>query len=437
MILLLSLTGCTIDKEKTAAEVYLENHTDEEILVYFEDAFLLYQDFADPKEISTAKLGKFAFFHAKDSWYAENKQMFYIALADIYEILDTYLLDYYFQPDWFEEDYDADNEQIVVGAIGMGTGNTELDLVSAEIRRHFIMSAKVNYRFLMVLFLTGMFVMLPYSVEAADNAPQFIINGYIYRGDWEVVNGVTYMKVDSQQDFTYSSEIIGQTIYCSWDNSAKAVIFIREDGSRLAQFPIDSNNAWVDGQKLSISNAPVVKNGGVWLPLRSVAEAISLRVEWLPRENCIVMWTPLGNSIAITDSETLAAARQAAITAPRICLHEQFQHKGENPKAFTYTFPRGRSDLFCYTYGNIKTAYVVRYGAAWAVWQSQTEDGTLPKEWGDKPDLGEWQAWFFDYPFTDMVRYGFIENGLLAELGEFEVTNSAGKICEIPGEIIR
>lgn len=299
------------------------------------------------------------------------------------------------------------------------------------------MLLKVNHRLLMALCFIGMFVMLSSSVEAADNTPQLIINGYIYREDLTVTNGVTYMRVNSQQDFTYSGEITGQTLYCSWDNSAKAVIFVREDGSRLAQFPVNSRNAWVDGQKVSVANCPVIKNGGVWLPLRSVAEALGLQIEWLREENCIVMWTPSDNSPVITDSETLVAARQAAITAPRICLHEQFQHKGENPIAFTYTFPRGRSDLFSYTYGNVETVYMMRYGAAWAVWQSQTEDGELPKEWGQKPDFGEWQAWFLDYPFTDMVRYGFIENGLLTELGAFELTNSADKICEIPGELMQ
>ena len=133
IVLLLSLIGCTIDNEKTAAESYLDKHTDAEILEHFEDAFLFYQDFAEPKDISTAKLLKFALFHAKDSWYNEADQMYYIPLADIYEILDMYLPCYDFQTDHLEDMYDDEKKQIVAGAIGMGTGNSDLDFVNAEI----------------------------------------------------------------------------------------------------------------------------------------------------------------------------------------------------------------------------------------------------------------------------------------------------------------
>lgn len=129
--LLLSLIGCTTANEKTAAESYLADHTDEEILDWFENAFLFYQDFEDPQEISTEHLYKFTLFHSKDSWFNENERLFYIPLADIYEILDTYLPSYNFETDQFEG-YIYD-DQIVTTATGIDMGNTALDLVKAEI----------------------------------------------------------------------------------------------------------------------------------------------------------------------------------------------------------------------------------------------------------------------------------------------------------------
>ncbi len=275
-------------------------------------------------------------------------------------------------------------------------------------------------------------LMLPNcAAAAADSVPRLIVNGYSQPAALQVVNGVTYMQITARLDFTCSGEVSGETLYCAWDNAAKAVILTRDDGSRAARFPVDSSIAWINGEKQSIPHAPFIRDGRVWLPLRSAAEAMGMRVKYIPAANCIVIWTPAAMRSAVSDSEALAAARQSAITAPRICLHDRLQHQGENPKAFTYTFPRGRSDLFCYTYGDIETVYAVQDGAAWAVWQSQTETGAA---WGDKPDFGTWQAWFFDYPFTDMVRYGFVENGQVTELGALEATGSV-KITAIPGEL--
>lgn len=121
---------------KTAAEAYLESHSRDEILAHFEETYMFMDDFSDPEEITPENLFTFALFHERDSWYDEEDSLFYIPLADIYDILDGYLPDYNFHPEElgdFYENYDAENERFVLGAIGMGIGCVDWDLYTAEV----------------------------------------------------------------------------------------------------------------------------------------------------------------------------------------------------------------------------------------------------------------------------------------------------------------
>ena len=55
---LLLLTACNA-KEKTEAETYLENHSEQEIVAYFEQLTFTYESFNDPKELSNEALLNF------------------------------------------------------------------------------------------------------------------------------------------------------------------------------------------------------------------------------------------------------------------------------------------------------------------------------------------------------------------------------------------
>lgn len=134
--LILALTGCTADNTQTAAQNYLDNHSEEDITAYFEQATFLLGTFESPNQISTSNLHDFALLHEKESRYNEEQNLFYIPLADIYEILDNYLDEYHFQTEWVQEtykdSYDAENEQIITTATGLGTGASYHEFVSAK-----------------------------------------------------------------------------------------------------------------------------------------------------------------------------------------------------------------------------------------------------------------------------------------------------------------
>jgi hypothetical protein len=136
ILLLITLTSCQTN-EQTEAEIYLANHSEQDIVDYFSEAALFYCDFNDTKDIPEKNLYTFAMFHERDSWFDETEQTFYIPIADIYEILNSYIDDYNLPIEWFENkfegEYDTTNQIITAQAIGMGTGCTSYAFINAEI----------------------------------------------------------------------------------------------------------------------------------------------------------------------------------------------------------------------------------------------------------------------------------------------------------------
>lgn len=66
ILVLIFLFSCKLN-EKTAAETYLDNHSEQEIVNYFSEATLFYCDFNNPQDIPEDKLYTFAMFHEKNS----------------------------------------------------------------------------------------------------------------------------------------------------------------------------------------------------------------------------------------------------------------------------------------------------------------------------------------------------------------------------------
>lgn len=136
LVCILLLVVCKYGNDKTVAEIYLNNHSDMEIINDFEEALFFYQDFEESKQIDTKNLYSFVLLHEKHNWYNDDDQLYHIPLIDIYEILDNYLLDYKFNLDeeWIKNCYDVNEKEIITAATGMGIGYSSIcDLISIDI----------------------------------------------------------------------------------------------------------------------------------------------------------------------------------------------------------------------------------------------------------------------------------------------------------------
>lgn len=150
----LALSACQADSDtgkdkeedtapvQTAAGKYLAETSDEEIFDYFMNAYYAMTGeetgFTSPEDLDTNELFRIAAtsdlgIQYEDEWYDENDQMFYIPLADLQSILDTYFESYHFVPDALTyAEYDPETETFITPALGFGFGASDPSFYSAE-----------------------------------------------------------------------------------------------------------------------------------------------------------------------------------------------------------------------------------------------------------------------------------------------------------------
>ena len=82
-----------------------------------------------------------------------------------------------------------------------------------------------------------------------------------------------------------AEEILGAAV--KWDSTTKVIAITKgEDNVKLS---LESGQAMVNGQKVSISNPPFIKDGRTLVPLRFLAENLNLRIVFNPTEKTITI----------------------------------------------------------------------------------------------------------------------------------------------------
>jgi hypothetical protein len=74
----------------------------------------------------------------------------------------------------------------------------------------------------------------------------------------------------------------------SWDPATQTVTVTTANGTTI-QMTIGSNQMIVNGQTVTTDVAPYIDNGRMMLPLRAMAEATGLNVDWLAQSDMVVM----------------------------------------------------------------------------------------------------------------------------------------------------
>lgn len=143
LILLLTavllLAACTAN-DQTAAELYLANHSEQEIAAYFEQVTFTYENFNNPKELSSEALMNF--FTAGpnlagpldlEPWFDSESFAYLVPVAEIYATFDKYFGEYNFDPNACAYyTYDAEQDILTISAVGGGSA-TSYDLIKAEV----------------------------------------------------------------------------------------------------------------------------------------------------------------------------------------------------------------------------------------------------------------------------------------------------------------
>lgn len=115
------------------------------------------------------------------------------------------------------------------------------------------------------------------SVHAADissAAPVCVtVNGHYVKADHPAFleNGYTMIPIRAVSDALCADSVL----WNSADNSAT----IHKDGSQL-KISKNSRDAWVNGKKVRLDTAAVIRNDRFFVPLRFVAETFGVSVSW-------------------------------------------------------------------------------------------------------------------------------------------------------------
>ncbi|MDA8333499.1 MAG: copper amine oxidase N-terminal domain-containing protein [Peptococcaceae bacterium] len=84
----------------------------------------------------------------------------------------------------------------------------------------------------------------------------------------------------------------------SWNPSTQTVTVTAPNGTTI-QMTIGSNQMIVNGQTVTTDVAPYIDNGRMMLPLRAMAEALGMNVDWLAQSDMVVMTSgQAGNSVS-------------------------------------------------------------------------------------------------------------------------------------------
>ena len=106
----------------------------------------------------------------------------------------------------------------------------------------------------------------------ADNDIKIIIDGNqtSFYPNPIIENGTTLVPMRD------SFEALGCRIY--WKQETRSAIAVRSNTS--IKVTIDSNEAFVNGNKLYLSTVPKIIGESTYVPLRFISEALGAKVEW-------------------------------------------------------------------------------------------------------------------------------------------------------------
>lgn len=112
-----------------------------------------------------------------------------------------------------------------------------------------------------------------------------------------LINGATFVPV------RVIGEIIGYQV--SWNSSSSTASL---NTARVTEFKENSFDVIINGDKNHISVPPLLIKGSMYVPLRTISEALGAEVKWVSQNNTIILSD--GNKSITMNTTTLPAAEQ-------------------------------------------------------------------------------------------------------------------------------
>jgi hypothetical protein len=277
---------------------------------------------------------------------------------------------------------------------------------------------------------------------AAVTKPAAYINNMPAEYDVVIRQGVTYIALTELQflgDYTFG-----------YDNKTKQ-ISIKAGSDKYVLTP-NSKTMTKNGQKASLSSAPILVKGKAMLPLRAIGETFGAQVRWNQAAKEAYIYNTNASVVKDYNGSDLTAAREAALQLPRFSDLGQPRLQVKEPlgpvdASTVYIFEQGKKDrFFTIQDSDLVSYYTITNGSAVLKWQanlgkkagtigdlffiktkSTAEVGTRPSAAGKTLVSFKYSLMLEETAYDLMNKSGSVKSGSAAP--------AKGKIIvEVPGE---
>lgn len=248
------------------------------------------------------------------------------------------------------------------------------------------------------------------SVSASSKATNIYVNGSESRYDSLAIHGRTVVTIRAFTDLGISY---------LWDNESKTAVLTKKGLTDDLKLTVDQKIAIKNDKKIVLDVPITLINGRIMVPLKFIAEAFDVEVEYVKETNTAYISTSeYRANIETLKTANLVDARLAVISIPGN-LAKGVQHLDTKTETGGYEllyFPYGKAMEYYSVWADVITYTKVNdRGIAEILWIGR---GNIETDWseesGKKP------------PVTDMVRL-LIHNNHNTQYGEYGVFNLNGE----------
>jgi hypothetical protein len=113
--------------------------------------------------------------------------------------------------------------------------------------------------------------------------PLLVVNGKYIPADTppRLINGRVFLPISTV------ANALGKTVL--WDGKRKRVLINTQETIPAASDSTESIELWVNGKIIQSEEQPFFHENRVYVPIRTIAEALGIKIEWSSRSNTVII----------------------------------------------------------------------------------------------------------------------------------------------------
>ncbi|WPP41766.1 copper amine oxidase N-terminal domain-containing protein [Paenibacillus hunanensis] len=254
-----------------------------------------------------------------------------------------------------------------------------------------------------------------------------------------VLHGVTLVPIHVINKLAKKDTLV------TWDNTTKTVTVTSTGKQTLLQ--INQSHAMQNGQPIALSQAAILKDGRVMIPLRFIGESIGEKVRWDAQNRMVTIGDVSSTTQQAAIIQALQTARTVNTELESVTLGAKLPTIGI--QTIIQYFPVGRSDVYFDSTDDLISYYKVENNKRYELWTANYKmdvpaknEGlpffpyTITKEVGKRPTMTTPMAYYVFRGAISDLRYGVIDmNGKETEISQTDPSQTKVGFPVSPNEL--